>query len=79
MEELHGHELIDLIIRQNKPVGLEDIKKLAEKELGRDTLYFTCQHNNMTTDDLIQFLIDKEKLVPKDDGYVIVTKNICEE
>ncbi len=31
MEELHGYALIDLIIRQNKSVGLEDIKKLAEE------------------------------------------------
>lgn len=78
MNNLHGHEMISLIIEQEKALSIEEIKELAIKELGANASYFTCSASNMDTDEMIGFLMDSQKLIKVEDGYVINTGNLCD-
>lgn len=77
MKDLHGHELINLIAKQEKELSIEEIKTLAKAEFGEKVVYHTCSMEGMNTEDLINFLIAAQKLVKKEDGYMINQANIC--
>ena len=78
MNKIHGHELIHLIIRQNRVMSLEEIKDAALQNIGQDVSYYTCSETSMNTDQMIQFLLDRQKLVKKGDGFVINRGEVCD-
>lgn len=78
MQQVHGHELINLIIEQDKPMSLDDIKEMAENKIGKNAAYYTCSAESMNTDEMISFLLDRSKLVKKGDAYVIDTGEVCD-
>ncbi len=77
MEKIHGHELINLIVRKEKEMSLQEIKETAVKDLGQDVSYYTCSNSSMTTDEMINFLLVRHKLIKKDNGYVINSGEVC--
>ena len=78
MKRLHGHELIHLIVRQERSMTLEEIKETAETVFGDDVNYYTCSESSMNTDELIQFLLVRQKLVKNGLGYVINLGEVCD-
>jgi len=77
MEVVHGHQLIGLIIQQNRPVTLTEVKTLAEKYIGTEVSYYTCSEQGMNTEQMIQFLLNRRKLIEREGGYVIDTGEVC--
>lgn len=77
MEEIHGHELIGLIAQQGRAMSLEEIKAMAEKEIGANVAYYTCSLSGMDTDAMIAFLLNRKKLVQNGNGWVLDTGNVC--
>lgn len=78
MKKIHGHELIHLIIRKQKAMSLEEIKDAALQDIGQDVSYYTCSESSMNTDEMIKFLLDRRKLVKKDEGFVINRGEVCD-
>jgi len=78
MEKIHGHELINMIAGKEKAMSLQEIKETAEKDLGQDVSYYTCSESSMNTDEMIQFLLERHKLIKKDTGYVINFGEVCD-
>ena len=78
MEKIHGHELINLIAQKETAMSLKEIKEAAEKDLGQDVSYFTCSESSMNIEQMIQFLVERRKLIKKDNGYVINSGEVCD-
>lgn len=78
MKELHGHELIHLILEANKPLTLDEIKKLSEETFGKDVSYYACSASDMDIDEMITFLLTRRKLVNRGNGFVIDTGEVCD-
>ena len=78
MEHIHGHELINLILQENRALSLEEVKELAENKIGKNVSYFTCSESAMDTEGMISFLLDRRKLVKINGGYVINTGEVCD-
>ena len=78
MESVHGHELINLIAQANKPLTIEEIKEMAQTKIGNDIRYYTCSDSSMDLDEMINFLLVREKLIRKNEGYMINFGNVCD-
>lgn len=78
MQNVHGHELINLIAQQNRALSIEEIKELAVKNIGENVSFSTCSESSMDLNTMMKFLLDRFKLVEKDGGYVINFGNVCD-
>lgn len=79
MKQLHGHEVINLIVEANKPLTLDEIKTMADNTFGTDTRYYTCSASDLNTEELLEFLMKRNKLIKKGDGYVMDAGDICDD
>jgi len=78
MEKIHGHELINLIIGKEKAMSLTEIRETADKNHGQNVSYYTCSESSMNIEQMIQFLLERRKLIKKDNGYVINSGEVCD-
>ena len=78
MKEIHGHELIKLLLEINKPLTLDEIKELAITRIGENVTYYTCSESSMNTEGMINFLRARNKLIKKDGGFMINIGEVCE-
>ncbi len=78
MKQVHGHELINLIIETRKALSLDEIRELAENNIGKEVSYYTCSADSMNTDEMISFLLNKQKLIGRNGAYMIDTGEVCD-
>lgn len=78
MKEVHGHELINLILKENTPKSIKQIQELAIAKIGENVVYYTCSESSMNTIEMINFLLERNKLIKKGTGYIINTGEVCE-
>lgn len=67
MPSTHGHELMEWLGRKG-PVPREDLLAAAEKEFGTDCRFHTCSQQDLTTAQLLDFLLSKGKAAQDEHG-----------
>ncbi len=61
--EVHGHEILKLIHNAARPFTRETLRQAAGSRFGKDARYCTCSADNLTLDNLVNFLLERGKLV----------------
>lgn len=75
MNQVHGHEVLAMM--QGKAFSVESLRNAMIEKFGENTRYFTCSASDMTADELIQFLMNRGKFMPMDDGFTVDKTKIC--
>jgi probable metal-binding protein len=70
MEQIHGHEVMQMLINQDEPKSKLDFKKEVETRFGFDSKFYTCSAENLSVEQLIEFLDKKGKFFYDDDGKI---------
>ena len=52
------------------------LEAIIEK-FGPDERFFTCSADNLTAQGLIDFLKERGKFMPADDGFTVDTSKVC--
>lgn len=66
---VHGHAVLEMILGAAAPMTEADIIAKARWTFGENARYYTCSAENMTIEELLQFLVRRQKIT-LDRGYV---------
>lgn len=78
MESIHGHEVINFIKETKPPISRHNLSLEISKKFGENNIFHTCALNNLSADDLIDFLERSGKLIVRNGVSFIQSDLICE-
>ncbi len=76
-DKIHGHDVMRMMLEEGDSYTKESLEKAIIDKFGEETRFFTCAAENLTAKELIEFLADKGKFVPKEGGFTTQEENIC--
>lgn len=77
MQQIHGHEVLDMM-QGNSYQTTEELRKAIIAKFGTETRFYTCSAQDMTADELIDFLVSRGKFMPTDDsGFTVDMSKRC--
>ncbi len=75
MEQLHAHEVLHMM--EGNSYTEETLKEAIIMKFGKDQLFYTCSAENMNIDELIEFLKQKGKFMPSNEGFTVDITKVC--
>jgi len=69
MEQIHGHEVIQMMLQSGKAYTRTSLLTDIVATFGPDSRFFTCSAENLTAEGIIDFLQAKGKFVPCEAGF----------
>lgn len=75
IDMVHGHEVLHMM-EGNSYTENSLIKAIVDR-FGSEERFYTCSAENMTAEELVQFLKDRGKFMPADTGFTVDTSTIC--
>jgi probable metal-binding protein len=77
MEQIHGHEVMQMIFGSNKALTREALIEEIVQHFGEDTRFYNCSADNMTAKDIVAFFESKGKFICTDNGIVPNLSGSC--
>ncbi|WP_107759167.1 YecH family metal-binding protein [Dickeya sp. Secpp 1600] len=77
MSSIHGHEVLHMMVAANRSFTTDELIAAIEARFGREARFHTCSAADMTAAGLVQFLADKGKFIPQDNGFTTHESKIC--
>jgi probable metal-binding protein len=74
---IHGHEVMHFMLEQGGSFTRESLLKAVTGRFGADARFFTCSADDMTAEQLIDFLAAKDKFVEQENGFNTQPTRIC--
>jgi len=74
---VHGHEILHFMLELGGGFTKESLKEAIIARFGADTRYHTCSAQEMTAEELIDFLSAKEKFIETGDGFNTQVEKVC--
>ena len=71
----HGHEVLEMM--QGHHYTEKSLLEAIIEKFGPDEKFFTCSADNLTAQGLIDFLKERGKFMPADDGFTVDTSKVC--
>jgi len=78
MAQIHGHEVIQMMLQSAHAYTRSSLLAQIGARFGVDARFFTCSAQNLTPDELIDFLQAKGKFVPVGEGFQIAPERVCQ-
>ena len=77
-ESIHGHEVMEMILTAEPPYSREELLEAVSSRFGESPRFHTCSAQDMTLDDLLQFLGGRGKVVEVDGVLGTSQGQICD-
>ena len=77
-ESIHGHQVMEMMAKSAKTYSRSELKAEIAAEFGGDVRFHTCKHNDLTADDLIDFLASQGKFVESEAGVYMPEDHLCQ-
>lgn len=77
-ESIHGHEVMEMILAAEPPFSREQLKEAIRSRFGEAPRFHTCSAQDMTLDELLQFLGGRGKVVEIDGVLGTSRGQICD-
>ncbi len=75
---IHGHEVIQMMQTSGKYYSRATLVAEITAKFGRDTRFFTCSADNLTPEQLIDFLAAKGKFSQSEEGFKFRSEEFCD-
>ena len=76
-EQIHGHEVMQMMIASDRSFTRETLRQAIIEDFGQDARFYTCARQDMSVDQLIDFLNMRDKFVDKGDGFSTSADKMC--
>jgi probable metal-binding protein len=71
----HAHDVMHLLAGQSRALTASEIKSLILEKFGLDADFGSCSMDGMDADQVIQFLLDRQKLSEVEPGKFVLEGN----
>lgn len=71
----HGHEVLEMM--QGHSYTEKSLLEAILEKFGPDERFYTCSAENLTAQGFIDFLKERGKFKPAEDGFTIDTTKVC--
>jgi probable metal-binding protein len=78
MEQIHGHEVMQMMLRSVKAYTRASLLADIVATFGPEARFFTCSAENLTAEGIIDFLQAKGKFVPCEEGFQTSAELMCQ-
>lgn len=75
MEQLHAHEVLHMM--EGNSYSEASLKEAIIKQFGKDQRFYACSAENMNIDELVEFLKQKGKFMPLNNGFTVDVTKVC--
>ncbi|MDR2711326.1 MAG: YecH family protein [Burkholderiales bacterium] len=65
---VHGHEVIKMVMMSNRRWTRDELVAAIHQKFGADTHFHTCADDDLTADELLDFLESRGKFVDNGEG-----------
>lgn len=76
-EEIHGHEVMQMMVGSGKVYTKESLCKEIRERFGEEARFFTCSAQGMTASELVDFLEKRGKFLNQGQGFSTDKSKIC--
>jgi len=77
-EKIHGHEIMRMMVSSNRSYTNESLCEAILAKYGEDARFYTCAKDDMTANDLVEFLESRGKFIETDTGFSTSPEKICD-
>jgi len=77
-EQIHGHEVLNMMIASKRAYTREALVDAIEDRFGATARFYTCSSEQMTTQELIDFLVERSKFNATPEGWTVNVGEICD-
>jgi probable metal-binding protein len=77
MEQIHGHNVIQMMLSADKAYTRATLLADIHQAFGPEARFYTCSAENLSAEGLIDFLQAKGKFVPREDGFQTSPDLVC--
>lgn len=74
-KHFHAHDVMQILAGQSRPLPASEIKSLIHERFGLDADFGSCSMDGMDADQVIQFLMDRQKLSEVELGKFVLEGN----
>jgi probable metal-binding protein len=76
-EQIHGHEVMQMMNDAKIAYTRDTLRAAIVTKFGADARFYTCAAEDLTADELIDFLDERGKFVPSGAGFVVDADRVC--
>ncbi|MCL2872568.1 MAG: YecH family protein [Betaproteobacteria bacterium] len=74
---VHGHEVMKMMAASGKTWTRDSLVVAIHQKFGTGARFHTCSSDNMTADELIDFLDARGKFIDRGEGFTTDEGHIC--
>jgi probable metal-binding protein len=78
MNSIHGHEVMEMMLGSGKTYTKQLLLADIHEKFGTGARFCTCSAENMTAEELVDFLEARGKFVPRTGGFQTSTDVMCQ-
>ncbi len=78
MNQIHGHEVMEMMLASGKTYTRETLIADILSRFGKEARFYTCSAENMTAEQMVEFLDARGKLVRRDGGFQTSKDVMCQ-
>lgn len=76
-DSIHGHEIIHMVADLKGSVSIQSLREEVTKQYGADARFHTCSGANLDFDGLIDFVVERGKLIRENDTVRYAGAETC--
>lgn len=77
MTSIHGHEVLNMMLADGQSWTTERLVAAVVEKFGDTARFYTCSEEGMTARELVDFLAERGKFIPAEEGFVTHKSKIC--
>lgn len=74
---IHGHDVIDMILSADPQLTRVELAAEVSRRFGPDARFHACSSAAMVLDELIAFLLDRQKIAETNGRLSVIVENVC--
>ena len=74
---VHGHEVMQMMIASGEVYTKDSLRTAIVQQFGEEARFHTCSAENMTPEQLIEFLNARGKFLAEEEGFKTDPSKIC--
>jgi probable metal-binding protein len=78
MNQIHGHAVMEMMIASGKTYTKETLIADIRSQFGNEARFQTCSAENLTAEQMVEFLATRGKLVPCAGGFHLPKEGMCQ-